>query len=77
MAANDAFFAAATVRGLTADDPASDERRLARDNLERVVHARDLEPLLLIESCGFMSLSAPWISLISAFQNHCRVFVES
>ena len=33
-AVNDALFAAAIVRGLAADDPASDERRLVCEDLE-------------------------------------------
>jgi len=55
---NDALFAAGIVRGLAADDPASDERKVVCEDLERDVRVRDLDPVLLTESCGFISLSA-------------------
>ena len=55
---NDSLFAAAIGRGLAADDLASEERRLVCEDLERDVCVQDLDPVLLTESCGFISLSA-------------------
>ena len=55
---NDALFATAIVQGLAANDPASNERRLLCDDFERYLRVHDLDPVLLTESCRFISLSA-------------------
>ena len=64
---NDALFAVAIALGLTADEPASDEHRLVCDDLERDVHVRDLDPVLLTESCGFYFTSRLVERFVSAF----------